>query len=123
MNRMRIAFEEDRASFVPGERVSGAVTWFLMDPVESVELRLFWYTLGRGDQDIEIVDRTEFQPSQEGSGEFQWTLPRQPYSFSGKLISILWAVELVCNPGVITERLEIVVGPNKEEIRVDAGPG
>jgi hypothetical protein len=123
MNRLRITLEGDRASFEPGEAISGSATWVLLEPPESIELRLFWYTVGKGDQDVEVVERIPMEPTQEGSGEFQLTLPQKPFSFSGKLISIIWAFELVASPGAVTERFEITLGPGRQEVRVDASEG
>ncbi len=120
MNRLRIEFDGDRASFLPGEQVAGTVSWQLLEPTESVELRLFYYTLGKGDQDVGVAEAKELPAVQEGEERFELTLPRQPYSFSGTLISIVWALELVANPGAITERLEIVIGPEKREVRVSS---
>jgi hypothetical protein len=43
-------------------------------------------------------------------------LPEGPYSFSGKLISLIWALELACSPGSETVRREITVSPTGHEI-------
>lgn len=123
MNRLRVNFVDDRASFVPGESVSGTATWELETDPQSIELRLFWYTTGKGDQDLDVVQRLVFAPSRHGTESFQLDLPRRPFSFSGKLISVIWAVELVAHPGEFTERLEIIIGPQRREVRVDAGEG
>ena len=65
MNRLRVNFVDDRASFVPGESVSGTATWELETDPQSIELRLFWYTTGKGDQDLDVVQRLVFAPNNE----------------------------------------------------------
>ena len=42
--------------------------------------------------------------------------PEAPHSFSGALISLIWAVELLVEPGGLSERIEITVSPTGEEI-------
>jgi hypothetical protein len=46
--------------------------------------------------------------------------PSGPYSFSGRLISLLWALEAVAEPGGEVARREIVLSPSGEEVRLDA---
>jgi len=47
---------------------------------------------------------------------FRFALPEGPYSFSGKLISIIWAIELILEPGPSVERREIVMSPSGREV-------
>jgi hypothetical protein len=48
--------------------------------------------------------------------EFQIVLPDGPYSFSGKLISLVWCLELVVEPGSLCERKEIVISGSGTEV-------
>jgi hypothetical protein len=117
MSTLRIATQHDRRNFQPGEEVSGAVSWTVQKVPKSAELRLFWYTEGKGTRDVSVVAQQQFfdaKPSDERS--FQFTLPQAPYSFSGKLVSLIWALELVIEPGDHAERIEITVSPTGEEI-------
>ena len=43
-------------------------------------------------------------------------MPESPYSFSGKLVSLLWALELVAEPSGDTERKDISITPTGTEI-------
>jgi hypothetical protein len=43
-------------------------------------------------------------------------LPLAPYSFSGKLISLIWGLELVLEPSQETARFEFTLSPTGEEI-------
>jgi hypothetical protein len=97
--------------------VEGTAKWLLSEAPQTVELRLFWYTKGKGTQDIEIVESVPFEhPQLEDARPFRVTLPASPYSFSGKLISLLWALELVAKPGEQSVRVEITMSPTGEEV-------
>jgi hypothetical protein len=92
--------------------------------VEQLELRLFWYTKGKGDRDVQIVDsRAWANPALQERRDFRFTLPRAPYSFSGKLISLIWALELVEPRTGEEARVEFVMAPTGREILLHAGEG
>ena len=118
-SELRLELEAGRSSFAPGERIRGTATWRLSEPPEGLELRLFWYTEGKGERDIDIVDRIAVHSgSREGNHEFAFTAPEAPLSFSGKLISLIWAIELVRLPEGEAGRLEITLSRSGEEIRI-----
>jgi hypothetical protein len=118
-------------AFLPGEVVEGTVSWQLDRPATTAELRLFWYTAGKGDQDLRVIETVAFaNPEPQDSRGFRVRLPEGPYSFSGKLISLLWALEAVVEPGSRAERLILIVSPTRREILLQppaevqgAGPG
>ena len=104
-------------AFLPGETVEGTASWQLDPPAETVELRLLWFTQGKGDQDVGVVATQPFpEPAAKDRRSFSLQLPDGPYSFSGKLISLGWALELVAEPGSRASRLEITVSPTRREI-------
>jgi hypothetical protein len=108
---------DGRRAFRPGDRIEGTASWYLERQPGSVELRLFWYTQGKGTQDVEIVQTVPFEsPGAVDSRAFSVELPVAPYSFSGKLISLIWALEVVAEPGGETGRLELTVSPTGVEI-------
>jgi hypothetical protein len=116
MSDLRIELAEDRHAFKPGEPVEGRVSWSVTGAT-SAEVRLFWYTRGKGTEDVGLVDAVPFpnpQPAEQRT--FRFVLPDGPYSFSGKLISILWAIELIVEPGSSVERREIVMSPSGREV-------
>jgi hypothetical protein len=114
---IRIETEGGANAFLPGENLQGTVSWQLDLPLEDVELRLIWYTEGKGDQDLEIVETAKFHtPGIVDRRGFTVHIPQGPYSFSGKLISILWALEVVAQPNDRAERLPITVSPTRREI-------
>jgi hypothetical protein len=119
-----IQVADGRTSFRPGESLSGTVAWRLEENVEFVELRLLWYTSGKGTQDVDVVDRRTFStPPRNGQRPFTFNLPDGPYSFSGKLISLIWAMELVTPKGKESTRHEFVLSPQADEILLGSAEG
>ena len=122
---MTMTFDLDgkRHDYEPGERVEGQVSWELPEAPRSLEVRLFWTTSGRGDEDQEIV-AVEQVPSPAASGwlRFSFQLPAGPYSFSGRLVSLGWALELVAPHEEMAASVPIVVGPEGREVRIDGEP-
>ncbi len=116
--RMSIEIEDDRRVYEPGSEISGRALWVLQDPPKDVQLRLFWYTEGKGTQDVGIADEVSFGPNPEGRETFRLHFPDTPCSFSGRLLSIRWALELVAEPSGETERIDLVMGPGRREIEV-----
>ena len=114
---VKIGTRDSRTEFRPGEEISGAVGWQLTQPPKSVEVRLFWYTRGKGTEDVSVVDTVRFDnPKQEEARPFSFTAPAGPYSFSGKLISLIWALELVTEPGNESARLDLTISPTGKEV-------
>ena len=117
MSELRIELADGRTAYKPGEPLSGRVAWRIDDQPTSAELRLFWYTSGKGTQDVGIVDTTTFAtPRMDDHRNFTLPLPREPHSFSGTLISLIWAIELIVEPGGHVERQEIVLSATGEEV-------
>jgi hypothetical protein len=117
MSTLRIDISGGQRGYKPGETISGRVTWQVDQPPQSAELRLFWYTSGKGTQDVENVDAVAFQtPQMNDDRTFSLTLPRQPFSFSGKLISLVWALELIVEPGSNVARQEFAMSALGKEV-------
>ena len=114
-----IQIDYNNTEFTPGDSLSGILSWNVPRGTESIELRLFWFTSGRGTQDIESVDELTWPISDtllQGSEKFTFTLPLEPYSFSGKLVSLTWALEAVALPDETSARKEFTLTPNGQEI-------
>ena len=119
MDLLQIQIADGRTTFRPGDKISGGVGWTLDQPAKSIEMRLFWYTRGKGTTDVQVVDRKRFDdPAKQDRKDFTLNLPVTPYSFSGTLISLVWALELIAEPGGRVERLELVVAPEGQEIHL-----
>jgi hypothetical protein len=122
MSTLRIDIGGGRDGFKAGESISGRATWQVDQPPQSAELRLFWYTRGKGTQDVENVDSVTFPaPQVSDDRSFSFTLPRQPYSFSGTLISLVWALELIVAPGSNVARQEFTLSATGREVVLGEG--
>ena len=96
MNELTLGTQGDRRGFLPGQEVAGGAAWRLDGIPREVEVCLFWFTRGKGTEDVVVVDTVRLDsPSREDRRDFRFTLPEGPYSFSGRLISLTWALELV----------------------------
>ena len=116
-----IELEGGRTAYRPRELLLGSVAWLLERPVTHLEVRLFWFTQGKGTQDVHVTAIRRFDVSGvEGRQDFRFKLPASPYSFSGKLISLTWAIEAVMQPGERSARAEVVIAPDGKEVRLDA---
>ena len=111
-----ISTPENRTAFEPGETIDVEVEWLFDRQIESVELRLVWFTRGKGDTDVSVVERMPFEmPSPADKERVSLTLPMAPYSFSGKLISLCWSLELVADDDE-SERMDITIAPDAREV-------
>ncbi len=109
---LSIKTKDGRLEFGPGGAVEGVAGWQLQKQPESAHVYLMWYTIGKGDEDIGIVDEREFNvESGRQEHPFSFQLPDRPYSFEGALISLQWAIELVTDDPTEVERLDIMVSP------------
>lgn len=123
MSGIGIQLDESRFAFSPGERLRGEVAWSLSQAPQSVQLRLLWYTSGKGDQDVGVVDTLAFdhlEPAQrEDRRRFDFAVPIAPPSFSGQLVSLQWALEATAMPGGDTARIDLVLAPGGVEKRLE----
>jgi hypothetical protein len=123
MDKLNIALHDDKTAFAPRETIRGRIEWNLDATPRRLDLSLFWYTSGKGTRDVGVIESLRIDdPGAHGSREFSFTLPDEPFSFSGKLISLIWALELVCTPGSETTRREITVSPTGKEILLGSVP-
>jgi hypothetical protein len=123
MDNLQVEIAGQRTAFAPGEEVEVQMQWNLDTPAEAVELRLVWNTTGRGTSDLAVVNTIRFDtPQQSESRRERLRLPDSPYSFAGKLISLVWALELVALPDGASARQEITIAPvgKKTDITRDA---
>ena len=116
---IRLGLRENRTSYRLGDTLGGAILWEGTGKPKSAEVRLLWFTRGKGTEDVSVLATETFSDPQPGDTRtFEFVLPDSPYSFNGKLISLTWAVEFVLEPGNHAERIEFVVSPSGEEIRL-----
>ena len=48
---IRLGLRENKTAFRPGETIAGAVLWEFAKPPASAEVRLVWFTRGKGTED------------------------------------------------------------------------
>jgi hypothetical protein len=118
MSRLHLELADSKTKYRPGEAVEGVAFWELDAPPNSVEIRLFWRTQGKGTVDVEVVHSQPCGKGQNDRRPFRIVLPAGPYSVSGTLVSIVWGVELVTEPSGDSTSTDIVVSPTGEEIRL-----
>ena len=123
MSTMKIELKDGRLAYEPGDEIAGSVSWAFDKAPRAVELRLFWFTRGKGTAEAGVAETVRFdQAGREESRAFRLQLPEAPLSFSGRLISLIWALELVAEPSKEVARVEIVVAPDGEELRLESLP-
>ena len=60
MDLIEIHLDREGVKCVPGEAITGTVAWQLDAPATGVEIRLFWYTRGKGTTDVQVVKAQQF---------------------------------------------------------------
>jgi len=117
MNNLEIQLDSNKMAFVPGEEIRGIAKWQLDYEPGSMELSLFWHTEGRGIQDTGIAETIVFENAGAfGQKDFKFIAPAGPYSFSGKLVSIIWALEFATAKGKDVCRKDITISPTGQKI-------
>ena len=120
MKPLELQLANSKTKYRPGERLEGVAFWNLPDAPKSIELRFYWRTQGKGTVDLEVIRSVKFDgPPASDRRAFSMDLPAGPYSVSGKLVSIVWGVELVAEPQGDSDNVEIVLSPTGEEVRLD----
>ena len=117
MSTIKVQLDGDRTHFYPGEQLTGRGAWHLEEAPEAVEVRLLWHTSGKGTRDTNVVESIELQGEGVwGDDTFSIPIPDGPYSFSGKLVTLNWAIEIVAEPSNESFAIELTVGPQEGEI-------
>lgn len=110
-----IRIPEGQTSFRPGQIIRGSLSWLCEKPPKKAQLSLLWYTEGKGTEDVGVVDMMDIEnPLASENRSFEFRLPVGPYSFSGRLISLIWALELQVDKDV--RRSEFVLSPSGNEV-------
>jgi len=111
-----ITLENTAAAFQPFDEIRGTIAWTLEKAPKSLELRLFWFTSGRGTPEAAIIQVKSLPATARGSDSFSFPLPGSPYSVSGSLIKLTWALELVAEPTGQLALQEFTLAPGKQEL-------
>lgn len=121
MSDFRITTRGGKLAFRPGEWIEGDVNWNFGTPPQAIEIRLLWFTRGRGTSDASIVESSRIEaPATMGDAPFRFRLPEGPHSFAGQLIALSWAIEAMAFPNRGNQRLEFRMSPFEREIVLPA---
>ncbi|MEM9420644.1 MAG: hypothetical protein AAGA25_16575 [Planctomycetota bacterium] len=122
MPTLTVELNGNQTHFVPGERIDGLAGWdFEEKSPKWVEVRLYWHTLGKGDEDIVVADSVRFEEPREVDAQvFGFTAPQGPFSYEGRLIEIAWGIEVVAHRIKNTAQLDVALSATGEPIRLDA---
>ncbi len=120
MSVLFLATEGNQARFEPGEVVGIQTRWDFESPPDAIEVRLVWHIERLSEEKpswIVIPDKSRIEnPDAQGDHACQMALPEMPFSFSGKLISLRWGVEVVALPFLEATRLDISVSPDRRSV-------
>jgi len=112
MNSLSVKSSDGRDAFSPGETIEVDLRWELDTEPAALELRCVWTTAGKGSTDIGIEKTVRLNaPGIAGSRRIELGLPAAPYSFSGKLVSLIWGFELVAQPSDESCRRTFTLAP------------
>lgn len=107
MNRITLK----QKNLKPHDTVEGSVSWQLENAPKNLELRLFWFTRGRGEEEAGTISTLPLGDASSGEKVFSFPLPGSPWSIDGTYISIVWGVELVERKAGGLALEEFTVGP------------
>lgn len=120
----RLGVRGGRHAFLPGEVVEGVAAWSLAGAPKSADVRLFWFTEGKGTTDVSVVQTESFTAMQaQDARPFRFELPRGPVSVDGRLVSVKWAIELVARAQTDQVlRWDLVVSPSGRPVALPEAP-
>ncbi len=115
--KLELHSADARTAFEPGEEILLLAAWELDSPVDGLEVRLIWFTQGKGTQDVGVAWKHRWErPPLVGNESVQLLLPDGPYSFSGSLISVSWRLELMMLPAEKGVHMPITIAPEGQEV-------
>ncbi|MCW1922375.1 hypothetical protein OKA05_07405 [Luteolibacter arcticus] len=106
----------ERRDLRPHETVTGRVAWALEKEPRELELRLCWFTRGRGTEEARTIEVLPLGDTLRGERAFSFRLPAEPWSVNGTLVQIVWALEVVAKKTGSLGVEEFVVAPQRSEI-------
>jgi hypothetical protein len=114
---MNLKIDVSSHSYHPGEFIHGVLRWQDAEGTGRIDIRLIWYTSGKGTADVGVAGSESVQgPGTTGEKAFSFVAPNYPCSYSGSLISVSWAIEAIAFPQRFAERTDLVIGPDAREI-------
>lgn len=123
--------ENGRRRYEPSSAVHGSARLTPHDTVDCrrVVARLEWHTEGRGARDEECVDEVDVVvrgPLTEPLVQrFTLTVPRQPWTYAGHYINIVWEVRVIVDIPFATDissEESLIVAPRRAGSRPTVAP-
>lgn len=115
MEELELILKDGKTSYRPGEEVIGRAQWRCLKSQSEITISLGWHTTGKGTEDYGRVEEIRLdRADMSGYRDFSFKLPESPYSFSGRLLSIVWSLELSGDKDSVQK--EIIVSPSGREI-------
>lgn len=116
MNTLKLQIDKEHYS--PGEEILATVSWHLGDTNDkSIEVHLFWFTEGRGDEDMTIVESVNVPiHAKTGSKILKFIAPKHPYSFLGNHIMLNWSIEALAPESKYFASESFYITPFKQKI-------
>ena len=117
MDKISIKLKDGKISYHPGEKILGELEWDLTQEVQDIAINIFWYSEGIGEQDSEIAE-TEIikSPIKSDKQSFEMELPMAPYTYSGNITSLKWAIEATTLEDKVKDIKEFSMTPGNKEI-------
>lgn len=117
MQELTIQLDRADAGYVPGEPITGRVSWDLDQSPDKVTVRLLWHTEGKGTQDVGVAAEEVWEPvSMRDQRGFEFAGLEGPYSFSGRLITLGWMIE--AEAGRQHAEAALTLSPTGGEVRL-----
>jgi len=117
MKQSSLTIADGRKAFEPGETIQLVAEWNCAQPPDRAEVRLLWFTRGKGDTDQAVVHTVPLDSLKASERRtIELPLPEAPYSFSGTLISLVWAVRLELFGAAKSKQIDIIVSPLAREV-------
>lgn len=116
----QVSIELEKTAYEPGETISGYVHWNTGgERYQRVLVSLLWHTEGKGNEDVEVIHQVNIPASTtQDRRQFSFELPNFPWSFSGRLISLVWNIEASLEPRGDVHRETLVLAPGGVEVRL-----
>ena len=118
MTSLEILLNDNSHWIKPGGKLEGSIMWELSAPAKKIEINFFWYVYQNGEvKESNAVAKLQAKNIQStGYKNFSFDVPEKPYSFSGNLFSINWAIE--CSVGKDTVTQDLIMSNTGETVTV-----
>src|SRR5262249_13116359 len=101
-----------REAYRPGDTISGTLIRTADQPPQRILIRLFWFTSAIAQRQIGLIaTKIINNPKPNDSTNFEFQLPEGPWSFSGTITGLDWAIEAIMFPSRFHTRVPFSFGP------------